>query len=278
MNTKYTGIFIAVAAIMLAACGGGGGSTGSSAATQTTSPPQTTTVGDWIYQGSAPTITGVNGMVAAVFIPDSLTGNGISGSMFNAANTPLTSQVQQANYGGAFTTLSAATGPAISLTKHSTIADVNGVGGYVGIGRWTHGSDSSGGNYTANQGAHYAVGSPLTLTTSAGSLSCTNLMATSPSSATGSVAPGSLVSATATLDLTTLSLVNFNATVTIGSDTAATITKASAMAAGTSMGGGVTTASQPMGNDITKPLLAVAYGAHLPNTGDVNGLVVLACQ
>src|SRR5262249_3445809 len=122
--------------------------------------------------------------------------------------------------------------------KHSTIADINGAGGYVAIGRWTHGSDSSGGNYTANQGAHYAVGSPLTLTTGTGSLSCTNLMATSPSSATGSVAPGSLVSATATLDLTTLSIVNFTATVTIGSDTAAIITKASAMAAGTSMGGG----------------------------------------
>jgi hypothetical protein len=29
---------------------------------------------------------------------------------------------------------------------------------------------------------------------------------------------------------------------------------------------------------VTKPLIAVAYGAKLPNTGDINGLVVLSCQ
>ncbi|MEX3931277.1 hypothetical protein AB4Y32_05560 [Paraburkholderia phymatum] len=279
MKIKHKGISIAVLALVLAACGGGGSSTGSSsAATQTTTPQTPTqTNTDWTYQGSAPTVNGVNGLVAVVLVPDTLTGNSLSGTAFTASNGPLASQVQQSNYGGAFTTI-ASSSLAVSLTKGSTIADINGAGGYVAIGRWTHGSDSSGGNYTADQGAHYAVGTPLTLTPGIGTLSCTNLMDTAPTSATGSVAPGSLVSATATLDLATLNLTNFSATVTIGADTAATFTKASASSSGSAMGGGVALMTRLMGNDSAKPLVAVAYGAKLTNTGDINGLVVLSCQ
>ncbi|MCX4177832.1 MULTISPECIES: hypothetical protein [Paraburkholderia] len=167
----------------------------------------------------------------------------------------------------------------MTLTKKSTIADINGAGGYIAIGRWTNGSDSSGGNYTANQGAHYAIGAPLVMpTTGTGSLACSNLMATSPTSAAGNVAPGSLQTATATLDLGTLTIKNFSATVTIGSDTAATFSKASASSGGEAFGGGVTVMTRLMGTDTTKPLIAVAYGAKLANTGDINGLVVLTCQ
>jgi len=222
-------------------------------------------------------VTGANGAVAVVFAPDTLTSTGVSGTAITSASVPLASQVQQSNYGGAFTTIvSGSTG--VSLTKGSTISEVGGVGGYVAVGRWTKGSDSSGGNYNANQGAHYAIGSALTLTQGTQSLSCSALLSTSPTSVSGSVSPGSLVAATATLNMSTLSLTNFSATVSIGTDTNATFTKASAPAGGEAFGGGVTVITRAMGSDPTKPLVAVAYGAHLPNTGDINGLVVLSCS
>jgi hypothetical protein len=53
--------------------------------------------------------------------------------------------------------------------------------------------------------------------------------------------------------------------------------KASAFANGLALGGGVSI-TRAMGSDVSKPLIAVAYGAKLANTGDVNGLVVLSCQ
>lgn len=281
VKNKYRLVAGAIFALALSACGGGGGSSPASAQSGTTSDPVTqapaTAYTDWAFHGSAPTVTGVGGLVAVVLAPDTLTSNSVSGTMFTASNAPLTKQIQQANYGGAFTTLGSPS-LTVALTKGSTIADVNGAGGYVAIGRWTHGSDSSGGNYNANQGAHYAVGNPLTLTAGAGTLTCSALMSTAPTSASGSVAPGSLQSATATIDLATLSINNFTATVTIGTDNAASFTKATSMLSGSAMGGGVTLVTQLMGNDATKPLVAVAYGAHLANTGEINGLVVLSCQ
>ncbi|QCP55153.1 hypothetical protein FAZ95_38960 [Trinickia violacea] len=200
-----------------------------------------------------------------------------SGSTISAASEPLRSEVQQSSYGGAFTTIGTSA-LSISLTPGSTISDLNGAGGYVAIGRWNHGSDSSGGNYTANQGAHYAVGTSLTLSPGTGSLACSNLMATSPTSVTGSVAPGTLVSASATLDLTTLTLTNFSETVTIGADKQAPITAATVPTGGGQFGGGLSFLVRTMGSDSTKPLVAIAYGARLPNTGDINGLVVLSCH
>lgn len=272
----------AVFALALAGCGGGGGGSSNSAGTSaqsTASTPQTPVQAntDWSFSGSAPAVTGESGTVAVVFAPDTLTSTGLSGTAFTSSSVPLASMVQQSNYGGAFTTV-ASTSATASLTKGSTIAEVNGAGGYIAIGRWTHGSDSSGGNYNANQGATYAVGAPLVMTAGTGSLSCSALMSTAPTSATGSVAPGSLQTATATLDLTTLTLRNFSATVTIGADTAATFSKASALSGGGSFGGGVSVITRLMGTDTTKPLVAVAYGAKLANTGDINGLVVLSCQ
>lgn len=281
VKKNYRLVAGAVFALALSACGGGGGSSPTSQQSATTSDPATqapaTAYTDWTVKGSAPAVTGVGGLVAVVLVPDTVTSTSVSGTMFTASNAPLATQIQQPNYGGAFTTLGS-TSLAVALTKGSTIAEVNGAGGYVAIGRWTHGSDSSGGNYNANQGAHYAVGNPLTLTASAGTLACSALMSTAPVSASGSVAPGSLQSATATIDLSTLSLNNFTATVTIGTDNAASFTKATSLLSGTAMGGGVTMVTQVMGNDATKPLVAVAYGAHLANTGEINGLVVLSCQ
>lgn len=281
VKNKYRLVAASIFAFALSACGGGGGSSPASAQSATTGDPVTqapaTAYTDWTFNGSAPTVTGVGGLVAVVLAPDTLTSNSVSGTMFTASNAPLARQIQQPNYGGAFTTLGSSS-LTVALTKGSTIAEVNGTGGYVAIGRWTHGSDSSGGNYNANQGAHYAVGNPLTLTAGAGTLTCNALMSTAPVSASGSVAPGSLQSATAAIDLSTLSLNNFTATVTIGTDNAASFTKPTSMLSGSAMGGGVTLVTQLMGNDATKPLVAVAYGAHLANTGEINGLVVLSCQ
>ncbi|WP_310633910.1 hypothetical protein [Paraburkholderia sp.] len=271
-----------VLALMLGACGGGGGDSSANSAAQAASPAgasDATASGDYIVSGTgtSPAISGVNGNVALIFMPASTTANSITGTTITAGSEPLSSQVQQSAYGGAFTSVGV---PSLSivLTKHSTIADLNGAGNYIAIGRWTAGSDSSGGNYTANQGAVYAVGNPLTLTQTSGTMTCVNVMATSPASATGSVAPGSLLSATATIDLSSRTLQNFAATVSIGSDSGATITKTSAALTGGSMGSGANLMVEPMGNDAAHPLVAVAYAGKLTNTGDVNGLVVLSCN
>ena len=270
-------------ALALSACGGGGGTSGTSdaaaSAPAAASGPAATNT-DWKYSGSAPMVTSVSGAVNVVLAPDTLTSTGMSGSgtSITASNAPLASQVQQSNYGGAFTAVASTGSPAVSLTKGSTIADINGAGGYVAIGRWTNGSDTGGGTFNANQGEHYAVGTSLVLTPGTGTLNCSALMSTSPTSASGSVAPGSLQSATATLDLVTLNLINFTVTVTIGADKGASFTKASAPSSGGLIGGGIALLARPMGTDATKPLIAVAYGAKLANTGDINGLVVLSCQ
>lgn len=274
-------------ALGLAACGGGGGSdsrTNPGATAQSTpstggTPQVTAQAGtDWSFSGSAPTVTGAGGKVGILFVPDTLDSHGLTGTDIDDDGVAmLANQVQQSNYGGAFTTL-ASSSPSISLTKGSTIADINGAGGYIAIGRWTHGSDSSGGNYNENQGAHYAVGTHLTLTRSSGTLGCSLLMATSPTSVSGSVAPGTLKAATATLDLASLNLQNFSATVAIGSDTAGTISQASMFADGGNFLTGGAFLVQTMGTDSTRPLVVIAYGAKLPNTGDINGLMVLSCK
>lgn len=44
------------------------------------------------------------------------------------------------------------------------------------------------------------------------------------------------------------------------------------------MGGGMNVMSRLMGNDATHPPIAIVYAAKLPDTGDVTGAVVLACN
>lgn len=279
-TTKYQAIAAAVLTMTLAACGGGGSDT----STQTTSNGQTSTTGgatqasgDYLFSGSAPTVTGANGNVSIIFSGNALSSTSLSSPSFNNPSVALTSVTQQSAYGGAFTSLNTGTS-SVDLTKGSTIADINGAGGYIAIGRWTKGSDTGGGNYNANQGGIYAVGNPLTLTAGTGTLACSAAMSTSPTSVSGSVAPGTLTAATATFDKATLMLTNFSATVTIGSDVNATFTKASISPKGVQLGGGMNTMAEPMGNDPTKPFVALAYGVKLANTGDISGLVVLSCQ
>lgn len=280
---KYKAVAAAILTLTLAACGGGGSGSSASTSTQSSATGQGTTTAqtgtDYVVSGSAPMVTGVNGSVAVLFSANALRSNGMIGTAFYAPSLPLSTFTQQAAYGGAFTTVnSAAPNGAVTFTKGGTIADINGAGGYIAIGRWTHGSDTSGGAYTPYQGGTYVVGNPLTLTAGSGTLACSAAMSTSPTSVTGSVAPGTLTAATATLDMSTLTLTNFSATITIGSDANATITQSSVTTKGLQMSNGFTAMAQPMGNDATKPLIALAYGTKLTNTGDITGVVVLACQ
>lgn len=277
---KYQAIAAAILTLTLAACGGGGGDSGTSTQTSTNGQGTNTQAGtDYVVAGSAPTVTGLNGSVSVLFSANALRSNGMIGTAFFAPSVSLSTFTQQAAYAGAFTTVnSAIANGTVTLSKGGTIADINGAGGYVAIGRWTHGADTSGGNYTANQGGTYVVGNPLTLTATSGTLSCSALMSTSPTSVTGSVAPGKLSAATATLDLSTLKLNNLSATVTIGSDVNATITQSSVTAKGMQMSNGFTAMAEPVGNDASKPLIALAYGTKLTNTGDIAGVIVFACQ
>jgi hypothetical protein len=270
-TTKYQAIAAAVLTMTLAACGGGGSGASTQAASngQSSTGGATQASGDYLFSGSAPTVTGTNGKVSIIFSGNALSSTSLSGPSFNNPSVALTSVTQQSAYGGAFTSLNTGTN-SIDLTKGSTIADI--------IGRWTKGSDTGGGNYNANQGGIYAVGNPLTLTAGAGTLACSAAMSTSPTSVSGSVAPGTLTAATATFNKATLMLTNFSATVTIGSDVNATFAKASISPQGVQLGGGMNTMAEPMGNDPTKPFIALAYGAKLTNTGDISGLVVLSCQ
>ncbi|AQH05947.1 hypothetical protein A9R05_43945 (plasmid) [Burkholderia sp. KK1] len=282
--------FISAAALVLflAACGGGSGGSPDTPplakpVTSPVTPPGTPPVvtqqaGDYTFSGTTNMMTGLNGKVAVVTVPDTFLSSSNSGTYFTASSVDLSAQVQQSNYGGAFTTLSNGNSIALVLSKGSTIADIGGVSGVVAVGRWTAGSDSQGGNYTVNQGAPYAVGMPLTVSPGTGTKTCSAIVSTSPSSASGNVSPGKLNSATATLDMATLQVNNFTANVTIGSDTAATITKTGFPVGGVSMGGGVSVITRFMGIDVNNPLIAIGYAGKLATTGDVNGLVVLSCS
>jgi hypothetical protein len=154
-----------VTAFILSACGGGGGSSGADAPSSASTPllgnPPIT------LAGNAPTITGVAGNVSVLFVPATLTGSGLpQGTSINASIVPLSALVQESTH-GAFTTIASANANPIKET--GSVYEIGGVGGTFAIGRWTDGSDTSGGTYNKNQGAPYAVGSPLTLTSGNGS-------------------------------------------------------------------------------------------------------------
>ncbi|WP_244131263.1 hypothetical protein [Burkholderia gladioli] len=277
-------ISAAALVLFLAACGGGSGGSPDTpplakpVTSPATPPAVTQQAGDYTFSGTTNMMTGLNGKVAVVTVPDTFLSSSNSGTYFTTSSVDLSAQVQQSSYGGAFTTLSDGNSIALVLSKGSTIADIGGVSGVVAVGRWTAGSDSQGGNYTVNQGAPYAVGMPLTVSPGTGTKTCSAIVSTSPSSATGNVSPGKLNSATATLDMATLQVNNFTANVTIGSDTAATITKTGFPVGGVSMGGGVSVITRFMGIDVNNPLIAIGYAGKLATTGDVNGLVVLSCS
>lgn len=262
-----------VTALVLSACGGGGGSSGTDSAASASSPlmanPPITLV------GNAQTVTGVAGNVSVLFEPATLTGSGLpQGTSIHASLVPLSALVQESTH-GAFTTI--ASSPSHTIKETGSVYEIGGVGGTFAIGRWTDGSDTSGGTYNKNQGATYAVGSPLTLTAGTGSMTCQNVKATAPVTVAGSVSPGTLNSATATLDLASLTLKSLNINVSIGSDQYYVVNGTTDYPIGSmTSGGGVTVSTVAMGT-ADSPYIAIAYGAHATTSGDFNGMVVLNC-
>ncbi|WP_035534236.1 hypothetical protein [Paraburkholderia sacchari] len=265
-----------VAALILAACGGGGG--GDSSTASATQPSDPTTVLPYQVQGTAPVVTGVAGKLAVLFTPATLGANGLAqgGTMYSTSDAPLSSFATYAQTGG-YTTIASSDTASVTLNKPGVIADVNGYGGFVSIGRWTKSSDTSGGTYNVNQGAPYAIGNPLTLTAGTGTLNCTRYFNTAPTAVNGNVGQGTLNSATATLDLSTLTLSNLAFNVSIGSDQSYAFTGATASLNGMSSGNGATFITRVMGSDVNAPLVAVAFGTNAPTSGGINGLVILSC-
>lgn len=262
-----------VAAFILSACGGGGGSSGADAAAAASNAPAANAPITLV--GNAPAVTGVAGNVSVLFAPATLSGSGVpQGTSINASLVALSALVQESTH-GAFTTIAS---PNLNPVKETgSVYEIGGVGGTFAIGRWTDGSDTSGGTYNKNQGAVYAVGSPLTLTAGTGTMACQNVKATAPATVAGSVTPGTLNSATATLDLATLTIKNLNVNVSIGSDQYYVINGTTDYALGAmTSAGGVTVSTRAMGT-ADNPYIAIAYGAHATTSGDFNGMVVLSC-
>lgn len=265
-----------VAALVLSACGGGGG--GDSTASNSTQPANPPGALPYQVQGTAPVVTGVGGKLAVLFAPSTLSANGLpqGGTLYNTAEAPIASFATYAQTGG-YTTIAGSDTASVTLNQPGVVADVNGYGGFVSVGRWSKSSDSSGGTYNVNQGAPYAIGNPLTLAAGTGTLNCTRYFDTAPTAVNGNIGQGTLNSATATLDLATLTLTNLTLNVTIGSDQSYAFTGVSASLNGTTSGGGTTFITRVMGSDVNAPLVAVAYGANATTSGDINGLVVLSC-
>lgn len=184
--------FLAVVLIAasLSACGGSDdspsvatSSTPSTPATESPSatPPQSSAQvacspnGSFTYSGSASQVAASNGTLAVVVVP-TLPADAQKNRNFTAPAAPASSQVQQAS--GAFTTL-ASSGAATDCLglEHGAVSDIQGVGSDVAIGRWNAAMDTDGNTYNSAQGVHYAVGTPLALTATSGTLACTQVIA-----------------------------------------------------------------------------------------------------
>lgn len=276
---KLTLSAISVASLLaLAACGGGGDGGGSSTPAAVTpaptpAPPPPTIV----VQGSAPTVTA--DPMAVVFVPQTETST--KSVLQSIASNTFPGSLQKATAEGAYKQIGIDANSLISLTT-GKIVDVTGNGDFA-IGRWTDGSGSIG-SFSVNQGAHYAIGRPLTLkpnlTAGAPSVkaACTLLASTSPTAVSGNFTPGRVNSASATVD-TTLAIVDtFSLDIAIGSDSHAKVTVPFPTINGVFQSSGVMQHVQTMGSNPAKPLLTIGYAMPTPSSGDVTGVVVLQCQ
>jgi hypothetical protein len=199
----------------LSACGGGDDSpsvaTSSTSSTPTTESPSATSPqssaqvacspnGSFTYSGSASQVAASNGTLAVVVVP-TLPAAYQKNRNFTASAAPASSQVQQAS--GAFTTLASSGGATDCLgLEHGKVSDIQGVGSDVAIGRWNEAMDTDGNTYNSVQGVYYAVGTPLSLTATSGTLACTQQIADTVASDDGGVS-GTLGTTSATLDLAT---------------------------------------------------------------------------
>jgi len=277
-STKFAFSAVAAAAVLaLAACGGGGGDAPAASAPATTTPPPAPAI---TVQGTAPAVTA--DPLAVVFVPQNETSTRTTQQSIAWSSFP--ANLQKASAEGAYTTLGIDTNSLITLSS-GKIVDVAGNGEFA-IGRWTDGSSNLLGSISSNQGAHYAVGKPLTLIAdrtlqpdlSIGpKLTCSNIAATSPTAVSGNFAPGKLNSATATISLSGPTLDSFSLDVGIGSDAHATAAVPFTILSGVTISNGVAQHIQVLGSSQNSPYLAIGYAFTTPSSGDVSGVVVLKC-
>ncbi|QQC64332.1 hypothetical protein [Paraburkholderia ginsengisoli] len=278
---------VVLVAASLSACGSSDDSpsaaTSSTPPTPTTespsaNPPQSSAQvacspnGSFTYSGSASQVAPSNGTLAVVVVP-TLPAAYQKNRNFTASAAPASSQVQQAS--GAFTTL-ASSGAATDCLglEHGAVSDIQGVGSDVAIGRWNAAMDTDGNTYNNVQGVHYAVGTPLSLTATSGTLACTQVIADTVASNDGTAA-GTLGTTSATLDLGTRTLNNLSMSINLA-NTNYTLTNTQAPLNGTSTTGHLSIQSVVVGHDATQPLVALGYSATLPQT--IGGVVVLSCK
>ncbi|WP_412024387.1 hypothetical protein [Burkholderia cepacia] len=288
------------AVLVLTACGGGDGdgaantsgnaSSNTTAGTPTsTSPaapptnsatqPATQTAcrpnGNFTYSGSASQVVANNGQLAVVVVP-SLPSEYAKNRNMTAANVPATSLVQQAS--GAFTTLASSPAATDCLgLDHGAVTEIQSVGTDVAIGRWNRAMDTDGNTYTDTQGVHYAVGTPLSLAATSGTLACTQLIADTVASNDGSVA-GTLGTSSATLDLGTRTLSTLNLSISLSNAQYGLTYTAVPLNGVSKTAGQALIQSVVVGHDAAQPLVVVGYSATLPNTQGVGGVVVLSCH
>ncbi|WP_230947870.1 hypothetical protein [Burkholderia territorii] len=194
----------------------------------------------------------------------------------NAQNVPVSSLVQQAS--GAFTTLasSAAATDCLGL-DHGAVTEIQSIGTDVAIGRWNQATDTDGNTYTSQQGIHYAVGTPLALSATSGTLACSQVLSDTVTSDDGTV-PGTLGMSSATLDLRARTLDNLSLSINIANALyTLTFSKSSLNAASMTVGH-MSVQSITVGHDAAQPLVAVGYSSTLPNTQSIGGVVVLSCH
>ncbi|MCA8066050.1 MULTISPECIES: hypothetical protein [unclassified Burkholderia] len=274
---------VALITATLSACGGGddgstpGTGSSSSSSSETTAPSAQAACrpnGSFTYSGSASSVTASNGQFAVVVVP-SLPTEYQKGRNFTAPAAPASSQVQQAS--GAFTTLasSAAATDCLGL-DHGMVTDIQGVGSDVAIGRWVQAMDTDGNTYNIQQGVHYAVGTPLSLSATSGTLVCTQLIADTVANNNGGPA-GTLGTTSATLDLGTRTLNDLSLSINLA-NTPYTLTKSQTPLNAASTEGQLSIQSVVVGHDMAQPMVALGYSATLPNTQGIGGVVVLSCR
>ncbi|AJY09132.1 hypothetical protein K6W16_00955 [Burkholderia dolosa] len=278
--------FPLVAAVLVAtalsACGGddvnpsgAAASVPASSATPAPSPSQPSAQaacrpsGKFTYSGSASQVAANNGQLAVIVVPTLPSAYSKNRNM-TAPNAPASSQVQQAS--GAFTTLASSSAATDCLgLDHGAVTEIQSVGSDVAIGRWNQAMDTDGNTYSSDQGVHYAVGTPLTLSATTGTLACTQLIADNVANSAGTPG-GTLGTSSATLNLATRTLDNLNLTIN-GANGTYTLTSAQTPLNGAATSGQLTVQTAVVGHDATQPLVAVGY-----STSSVGGVVVLSCK
>ena len=283
--------FLAVVLIAasLSACGGSddspSGATSPTSSTPATESPSATPSqssaqvacspnGSFTYSGSASLVAASNGTLAVVVVP-TLPADVQKNRNFTAPAAPASSQVQQAS--GAFTTLASSSASTDCLgLEHGAVSDIQGVGSDVAIGRWNAAMDTDGNTYNSAQGVHYAVGTPLSLTATSGTMACTQVIADTVASNDGG-ASGTLGTTSATLDLATRTLNSLSMSINLA-NTNYTLTNTQAPLNGTSTTGQLSIQSVVVGHDATQPLVALGYSTTLPNAQTIGGVVVLSCK